>query len=134
MLGVVCTVLFTNSTSWTHKVDTPVDPQEYPPIITLEEWVGKGGTTVDYTEEVLFSKMYSYYEYGDGNWIRYNLYVSDQEWLLRSFKHSKVDSTSQYHYNLQTEGAALAIEVSEELSPEWLQRLSERLENLECDG
>ena len=162
ILVMICIILFSNSLSGTHKVDTQVDPQTYPPIITLEEWSGIKGTTVHYTEDTLFSKMYTYYEYGEGDTISYDLYVSDQKWLLQSFEHSgrgsgfyqervdwdtavtpldhevlgltkawyyekKIYSGSEYHYYLQSEHAAMGLEVDEELSQEWLQQLSERL-------
>lgn len=163
VLGLVCSVLLANSRSWTHKIDTLVDPQEHPPIITMEELSGSGDGTSHYKYESLFAELYSYYDDVPAGWLSYKLYVSDKEWLLRSFERSRegsgftqarVDwdaavtpldheelglirawyyeekgmySGSRYHYYLQTEDAALAIEVSEELSQEWLLRLSERL-------
>ncbi len=166
VLGLLCSILITNSRSWTHKIDTLVDPQEYPPIITMEELTGNGDGASYYTYESLFAKWYSYYEDVSADRLSYKLYLSDREWLIHSFEHSldgsgfsqaRVDwdtavtplddgklgftrawyyekamfGGSCYHYYLQTEEAALAIEVGQELSQEWLLRLCERLEALE---
>ena len=162
----LCSVLFSLSNSWTYQVGTRVDPQKVPPIINMEEWNGNQAIIWNYTEEKLFSKLYLYNQSGDTGQIQYQLYISDREWLLRSFEHSSAGSgftqarvdwdtavtpldhdalgltrawyyeekeygEHQYHYYLQTEHAALGLEVSEELSREWLEKLSERLGAME---